>query len=443
MSQLIDFYTSLLQFAGLNIEHSTGKVYDNSTSKKVYILVDEKELVLPTYENLRSPDVGNKVIFHPIPEHMARNESPVISKLNYIINIKLNIAASTIFRVFAILMHSSTKFKKLNPTQTELLNNNLKLLDKTGLFNIEKVLTNGMTKNAQRAVLNIFLKKGAIIDGVRYSRGAIVTFHPLQSINDEEIYGVKLREKDKEFLKGMYNILFPDAEIKDKYSRGSKDDFIPYLEALSIASANMSEQINQIIDIFPEITEEFDVEPFDLSFMSYMANMTDIVNEARRIPSQPGNQADHPVQTQQSPISQVNQNTQYQQPQMPAPVNPNNTLNFNSLVATQPQQFEMMQPVMTPFGMVGNTQMLLPNQRGQASWMNNYGAATSPFPFAGMNQPQQVMYNTGQPLYQPVMQPQPAAQQYQQPYAGQQAPQNNQSNNVHQGSARVPGRARF
>jgi hypothetical protein len=438
MSQLIDFYTKLLHFWGLEIESSTGRVYDNSTSKKVYILVDDKELVLPTYENLRNPDIGNKTVFHPIPEHMARGESPVISKLNFIINIKLNLATSGIFRAFATYMHSAVKFRKLNPTQTEMLNMHLKLLDKTGLLNIEKVLTNGISKDASRALLNIFLKKGAIINSTRYSRGAIVTFNPLQSINNEEIHGVKLRDKDKDFLKGMYDILYPEAEVKDKYSRGSKDDFIPYLESLSLSAATLAQQINQIIDIFPDITGEFDIEPFDLSFMDDMTNMTDIVNEARRIPSQPGNQADHQMTPQPSPIAQVpNVPPQYPQQQIPPVINPNNTVNFNSVVAANPQQFYTPQPMMTPFGMVGAPQMPMMNQRGQASWMSNYGAAASPFPFIGMQQPVNPMYPQMYPGMQPMMPPQYPQPQYQQPFSNQSVPQNNsrQSN--------VSGRARF
>jgi ribosomal protein L24E len=67
MSQLLEFYEKLLKFCGLEVDPGTGKIYDNSTSKKVYILLDDKEMILPTYENLRDPNIKNKAVFHPIP----------------------------------------------------------------------------------------------------------------------------------------------------------------------------------------------------------------------------------------------------------------------------------------------------------------------------------------------------------------------------------------
>ncbi len=454
MSQLIDFYVGLLHFCGLEVDEATGRIYDNSTSKKVYILVDGKEMVLPTYENLRKPNIGDKVIFHPIPEHVARAESPVIEKLTHIVNIKLNIAASGIFRMLAVLMHNSAKFKKLNPTQSELLNTNLKMLDKTGLMNIEKIMTNSISKNASRSILHIFLKKGAIINAVRYSKGAIVSF-PMHAAAEEsdEVFSVKLREKDKEALIGMYKLLFPGCEIKNAYSRGSNNDFIPYLESLYLAAANIAKQINEIVDLFPEEADEFGIDTFDLSFMD--ANLTDVINEARRIPSQPGNTADHPMPVV-SPITSVNAPQQagpIGTPALQAPViNPNNTLNFGNLVTSQMPQAPFMpfmpaSPIMTPFGMVGGMpQMQMAGQRPEASWLRNYGPGTAVgLPFVGVNQApmypqQQPIYPQQQPMYpqQPIYPQQPAYPQ--QPMYGTSAAAPAQASRQ---TDRSHGRARF
>lgn len=441
MSQLIDFYNKLIHFCGLEVDQSTGRIYDNSTSKKVYILIDDKEIVLPTYENLRNPNINTKIVFHPIPEHVARGESPVISKLTHILNIKLNIASSGLFRMFAILMHSPAKFKRLNPTQSELLNNNLKLIDKTGLLNIEKVMTNSISNNASRSILNIFLKKGAILDGVRYSKGGIVTFPLLDSLNDEEVFSVKLREKDKISISGMYDILFPDSGIRNKYSKGSKDDFIPYLESLCLASYSIAKQINEIVELFPDESEEFGVDSFDISFMDDLSNMTDIVNEARRIPSQPGNAADHPIASPIVPVSQAQQYVNTDPRQHSPSINKNNTLNFGSVIGSQVQQMPFMppqQPIVTPFGIVGGNQIPMPNTRGAASWLGNYGpTAPGGMPFVGVQQPfypQQPMYAPQQPVYQQPFYPQQPMYAPQQPMA---------NNGPTSSSTIVPGRARF
>ncbi len=390
MSKLIEFYTNILTYCKLKVDKS-GTVYTDSTGKRIPILIDEKEVVLPTQDNLRSPDIMNKIIFHPIPENISRGESPVIRKLLQVINTQINLSTSVIMSLFIQLMHSSMKEKNLNPDQSELISQ-LGSIDKSGFMNLTNVIKKGMAQNASRFVTNIFLKQGGQINGKRYSRVGIVTF-PLYEMatKEEDLFGVKLRTKDYEALVKMISLIFPDCNIKYHYSRGSDNDFIPYLESMLMSSLALVSRVNDIIELFRDQLEDLDTEPYDASFYDNMSMIDDIINEARRIPSQPGNVADAQSLVQQPMVPQQSLMTpqgQWMPPQMVQPravINQDNTVDFASVLMSNPAM-SMQQLPQTPFG-PPMVPMAMQSQRPVATWLANYQTPMQPMmgmqPFAG------------------------------------------------------------
>lgn len=374
MSKLVDFYESLIEYCNLKINPATGSVYSDGTGKKTVIMIEDKELVLPYPSVLSSADIGTKAVFHPIPEHVARGESPVIQKLLHMLSIQINIKASYLFLILLTILHDAKTFKKLNPEQLELVGH-LGSIDKTGLTNLHRLITGGLKKDASRSLVKIFLRKGATIHEQRYARGGIVTFPMADEISNQT--EIKLRDKDIDSFGVILETIFPDYGVKNKYSRGSNNDYIPYLEALLLSSLALVDPINTLIEMFPEQSDEMDMEVFDITFSEYLKDgAIDLIEEARRIPSQPGNIADHVAQVVQQPVPAQMLNNQ-----MPnSVVNADNTVDISRLY--------MSQMGMNP-GMMQSNQPVLGNIRN--TMMNNQ-------PMMGMGYP--VMMNNG---YNPMM----------------------------------------
>ncbi len=408
MSKLLDFYESLMAYCNLKVNPATGSVYSDGTGKKTAILIEDKELVLPYPSVLSSSDIADKVVFHPIPEHVARGESPIIKKLLHLLSIQINVKASYLFLIILTVLHDAKSFKKLSPEQLELVGH-LGSIDKTGLTNLHRLVTGGLKKDASRSLVKIFLRKGAMINEQRFARGGIVTFPMADEISNQT--ELKLRDKDIEAFGVIFETIFPGYSIKNKYSRGSNNDYIPYLEALLLSSLALVDPINTLIEMFPEKSDEMDMETFDISFADFLnENLNDLIEEARRIPSQPGNMADHVLQPS-VPQAPVMQNALPSQ-QVPASViNSDNTVDINRLYMSRmgmnPGMMQPMQPVQPVLGNIRNTMMNTQPMYGMGGYnpmmMNNGYNPMMNMP-AAVNPMQNNPMYPGQQNYAPVVQ---------------------------------------
>jgi hypothetical protein len=426
MSKLIEFYTKVLSFAGLEVDEN-GKIFSNIIGQKIPILVDEKEMVLPTDAQLRNPSIADKVVFHPIPESKSRGEPPVISKLLHVINIQLNMKAFLTFSSLAHIMHSPEIHKLLSPDQSKVMIQ-LGSLDKTGFANLNSLLRRGMKAQSSRLFTNVFLKRGGTIGERRYAKVGITSFPLLGMIDkDDEIFGMKLREKDRVSLSKIYSYVFPGAEIKDHYCRGSDSDYLPYLESLLLSSLSIATQLNLVIELFADKIDELEDAEMDFAFFDDMSKINDIIDEARRIPVQPGNVLDAPqpqipgqapavhtpgmidmstINNQPVPPPYGYPGMYPQQPmQQPQVVVTNNGLDWNSVVQANPGILAQTQAFM------GNTQQpMMVGQPRQPGWAQGYcpvppqyGAVMYPAPM--MPSPQYPGMYPQQPV---IQQPQAA-----------------------------------
>ncbi len=418
MSKLLSFYESLITYCGLKVNPSNGAVYSDSTGKKIPIMVEEKELTLPYASVLSSANIGEKFVFHPIPEHIARGESPIIKKLLHILSIQINAKATNLFLIILTILHDSKSFKKLTPDQLSLLGH-VGSIDKTGLTNLHRLIVNALKKDASRSLVKIFLRKGAVINETRYSRGGIVTF-PLSEEFDS-VTEVKLRDKDTQAFNSIMEIIFPEFRVKNKYSRGSNNDYIPYLEALLLSSLTLVDKINTLIELFPEQSADMDMEVFDVDFVDYLNdNALDLVQEAKRIPAQPGNIADHGM----APVAPQAMNQPMTQPLTNAPanagiVNPDNTVDIGRLYMSKMGMVPGMPGGAPVIGNIRNSGMLHPQQQmGMYTPMMPMmpGQVPGYNPMMPMVPGQMGMYNPmmpnqmpSMPTNQPVM-PQPQTQ---------------------------------
>jgi hypothetical protein len=208
MEKVIEFYTKVLSFAGLKVDEN-GKVYSDSIGQKIPILMDEKEIILPLDSQLRSPNIGSKIIFHPVPEALARGESPILAKLSHIMNVNLNMKSYLVFNSLLHIMNSPEMHKLLSAEQIEALVE-IGSIDKTGFTTISSLLRKGMKVQSNRLFTHIFLKKGGKVESTRYNVAGIVSF-PLKEmiLRKENPFDTKLRDKDRELIIKLYDYIFP------------------------------------------------------------------------------------------------------------------------------------------------------------------------------------------------------------------------------------------
>lgn len=295
---LIDTYKSILNFASMEADDD-GFVYASIAGTKTPALLDGRRIVLPLSQHLRNPD--EKQIFHPLSENIVRgSESEVITKLKENINIKLNYTFGIIGKSLLSLASSPELHQQLDPDQSDALIA-LKDADANMVKNFTLLMTSGSKKQFDRLFTNIYLKKGGTVRSKRYSRAGIVVFPVYNMLQkpDNNLFGVKLRVKDKETFKSLYQFVFPGIDVEEAYNYGSDSNIAPYLDCLLKTAANLAGRLNDILDTYKDYIEDADQLVFDSDWLPMFDNLEVLVPEIRHIPMQAGNEGRDRVQEQE------------------------------------------------------------------------------------------------------------------------------------------------
>jgi len=337
---------------------SEGFVSFSMVGKKEPVLIDGKRLVLPTQENQRNPQPDQKIIFHPLTENVMRNESETLNKLRSVFNIKLNYAFAALAQNLLTIATSVSDHAKLNPSQSEMLSW-VKTADEQTVVNFSKMMTNVIKEKYDSAFVNIYLKRSGTVNMTKYARVGVVTF-PLYAelcTEQETVYGVKVRTKDREAIKGIHEYIFSKIKEKEGYNVGSNSLVAPFLDSLMRTLMGIGSDINAVVDLFENKINDSDELKFSSDWWDDFINMDSLVNEIRKIPPQKGNEGTvtqasvpmnqvQPTQTQPASMAlapaymgQQPATVQFQQ-QAPAPaLTENGKVDFRSIVAQNPQAF--------------------------------------------------------------------------------------------------------
>lgn len=408
MSKLITFYEQILSAYNMTVDKK-GYVSTNgfgNTSPKV---IKDKRMALPTRSVLRDPEVSELFVFHPIPEQLNRGESDIIKELVRIANVRFNYTLSNIVLVIADMIANTSNHKNLTDAQTELMLA-IGTVDKTAVNNINKVINSAIKQNLTKSMSSIYLKRGGTLNGKRHSCVAVVRFPVFDELSKpgETLYGVKVRDKDRDLIQKILEYVLPDLGEKDRYSSGSHSDFIPYLESLLNMTYVVGSKLNEVIDILGDKITDSEDMLFDLAYYDTLSTELDkILEEARRIPAQ----FNTPVVDEPDPVQQAPQQSQAA-PMAPMPTyapNPYGQPNYGQ----QPYQ----QPAYLPPGYQRPQQPAQPSQVLNENGTVNIRAAMGmsqqgyqqPNVFANNFAPQPMGYQgyQGAPMYQqqPPMNP--------------------------------------
>ena len=305
MSKIIPFYKDILSLGSL-VADKDGLVSAMVEDMSMPFTVKGKRLALPTRENMaQSPEL---CIFHPLSENFLRGESDVMIKYRGAINIRLNYVIGCMMGELLTLITSTGEHQKLTPDQSELLSL-VHQADEETLHRFmkisEQIKKSAMAGDKDKGFVHIYLKKTATIKGKVYKRGAIVSFPFYKELMKKEktVYGVTLRNKDRDAIQKLMEFIVPGIEVDDAYNQGSTGDISPFLDALLKGVIGIASNINTIATGYKDFLGMYDQYLYSADWVDAMENIHLMEPEIRMIPMQAGNEGS----VGSAPVQQSNQ----------------------------------------------------------------------------------------------------------------------------------------
>jgi len=417
MTDLLKIYTDVLAFAGMKVDDNA-RVYTRINDEKQYVMVNGLPIVLPTETHLRTANIKEKLIFHPLSENILKQGEPeIVQKLRKFINIRLNSTFGIIAQSLLVLAASEKLHPQLTPDQTELMIT-LKSADNTMVKHWSEIMVK--TFSQKKSFVDIYVRYGGTFKDQRYFRIGVTSFPVYEELKPEKgpLFGVHVRNKDRETLRELYRFILPGIDLPEQYSFGSNSNTAPYLDALMHSAMNVASRFNTIIDQYQDyiITEScgmtLDQLKFSADWVDGFEDLDALLPAIRRIPAQ--------LVTEEVPVAApVSAPVPVPGPAYPiaAPIpTPVASPTQQQVMASEPQGLQYTSHGLDFKSLVRQQPNLAMNMP-----MGPMGYPT-PLPMAGPYTPPPPGYPPGYQPSRPVG-PQAYAQPYPQPYPQAQYPQ--------------------
>lgn len=334
---IFDFYSGLIQTAGLEIDDDFFVVHKAESDKKKpeNVMVMNKKLVLPFPGHLKNPDPDNNVFFHPLCEQITRGESEVFAFLKRAVTMRL-IMSVTALGAGLIRLHTDiNQQKNMSIQQIEFIKGLVDAEDKTiGLWTT--FIWGNIKANPHDSThwpLRLYLKQNGRFDNKSYQRVCSVAF-PLfeRLLTGEEMHkpgtDQKYPAKVYKAFRQIATAIFPEieAEFSEAYNSGYADTFAPNLLAFLMSVKKIADRLNTIAETLRDPLEKAGVEmsavtvstPWEEFLTPEGIEKLSAFN--RRIPGLPGNMGTVSA-AKQEPVEEACEVPSTRSMNRPAPVN--------------------------------------------------------------------------------------------------------------------------
>ena len=319
---LNEIYKVILANAGLKADDEG---FVSTVDQDEPVLLAGKRLVLPTRNQLAQPNLGNRVVFHPLHESLIRGESDVMTRTRELINARLNISFSYIGLCLLTLATSPAQHVNLAPDQTLFLDN-LKDIDEDIVDAYAKILDAMSVSQDGKSFMRIFVKRGGKLNGRTVQRLAVVSFPFYEELlkrpasgQPNMIYGVRVKKSHRECLIKLVEYMVPFIGTAEHYNRGSDSTVAPTLDAVMQATRALGGLVNEMTDLFGEkVIPDRDAMKYPMDWVETFQNLPAIQAKISLIPSQPGNEGKLPGSSDRPQI-EVPGEVKVVQRQEPAP----------------------------------------------------------------------------------------------------------------------------
>lgn len=304
---ILGFYKEILDVAGCSVDPEGNVSARNpcDPSEVAPVLIDGKRLVIPTKQQLSEPDWSKRLAFHPLVENIMQEESVVLGKYRQILNQQLQAIISLTIITLMEVAGSVGDTKKLTPDQLEALTI-FKDMDAKSMEAFIQLLKRMPIGSVTHTFVSIYLKKGGLVNGKKFSRAAIVGFPFYTELckDQKEVYGVALRKKDKEGFKKVMEFLIPGIDIPGEYDSGTFAKQAPFLTALLTSAGRLMDELNSTMTLFGKFGG-LDEHLFNLGWSEFLNEADKYVSSIRMIPALPGNLPEEVIPEPQATQVQV------------------------------------------------------------------------------------------------------------------------------------------
>lgn len=298
MSDLIEIYTSVLEFAGCEVS-AGGFVQAKIGDKRKNVIVEGKDLVLPIQEQLRNP-TPDTVIFHPLAENELGNESDILRRLREVTFAHLNRVTSDIMLDLVSILASSELHSKLSVTAQDILYQGLKVDKKTATA--ISALTRKEIENYHKLLVSGFLRRGGTVKGTTVARAGIVSFPLYTKLADDGYLSdlpTGVRKADPESIRGLLKFIFPKIDTPGEYYVGSDSHVAPFFEAFLKMIKVIANDLQTVLSNFEGHLVHAADHTFNNEWVDIIDKMDTLRGKIAIIPSQGTVQAKPVVEVQQ------------------------------------------------------------------------------------------------------------------------------------------------
>lgn len=274
------------------------------SDKVTPLLVKKLRLAMPTEEILKSREMRDVMIFHPLKEDVLKPETDVLDALRSAINSRLNVTTCWVALSLLVIAGSSDDHAKLDPDQSEFLSH-VKAANQDTVDDLKRIF-DAMKLNAKdKTAVKIFTKKGGSMNGQKFTCLGVVKFPLYQELVDSientpkagkpEVFGVKLSsKKSRDALIALFRYIFPQIDTPEVYQYGSSSLVAAFLDALMQTTAKIAAPINTVIDTFATVFTDPDEMKIQGDWLPTFLDLGTMVNEIRMVPAQTANALEMP-----------------------------------------------------------------------------------------------------------------------------------------------------
>jgi len=310
MNEISKFYKDLLESLGLIVDDK-GLIYVQAHGIKKPLDIKGVPLYLPTDENVNTTvELVNgtptpvKVLFNPLEEDVMKGTNEGFTKLKNIIELKmLSVIGNIGISMLSIMTEDNSKMddmeliKFVNVLSKNKTSNRKQLVDNKTVALWVNLYEKIISRQDHRYV-KIYIKKGGVIDGVKYNRVGTITYPFMEKFEEaigrkeKKFLDHKLRKADIDTIEALFNYMFVTLEPKDVNQFGSLNKKSPSLHTLLIAYDSLYKRLRPIIDsiiangVESDIEESLTLNPLPVKIEALGGYIDDLESEVRRVPKE-------------------------------------------------------------------------------------------------------------------------------------------------------------
>ena len=317
---LLTVYESILRTCGYEVDDDG--IVRKATSKKklpVTMTVDNetRTMCLPTQAALRSENSMAYIFFHPFQENLIHGESRIMAAIRKELIHTYGVSVAAMMDDIVKIAAGAVEASELTMLQRDFISK-LGPVDQRFTEDFFHILEKLAKRSTNNTPIMLSLRKGAEINGEKYSRAAIWSSPLVEEIkkgieeskrtkDTPKILGVSIRKKDIDTYLGICDAFFPKIDTKDNpFFAYSNATDAPYCEAFVRSLRTLPEHLNNIAKLFydgkhhvysAEIAKQnLTLSLLDIDWIGENFSVNEWAKEYRLIPMQDGSDGIAPVE---------------------------------------------------------------------------------------------------------------------------------------------------